>query len=71
MVIFCDFVFDTKKAIIRNSLRKQDEGKELEESYQRYLDQFKYKYPKTYEDYSGGRGDLVEAYESVYLPRFY
>ena len=30
MVVFCDFVFDTRKAIIRNSLRKQSEGKELE-----------------------------------------
>ena len=55
----------------RNRRFNMPEGKELEESYQRYLDQFKYKYPKTYEDYSGGREDLVEAYESVYLPRFY
>ena len=30
MVVFCDFVFDTRKAMIRNSLRKQSEGKELE-----------------------------------------
>ena len=45
---------------------------EARERYESYLDNFKYKYPNTYEEYSrGGEGDMTQSYTDIYLPRFY
>ena len=52
--------------------KRKGTKEQLKKRYQSYLNDFKYKYPKTYEEYSrGGQGDMTQSYTDIYLPRFY
>lgn len=52
--------------------KRKGTKEQLKKKYQSYLNDFKYKYPKTFEEYSrGAEGDMTQSYTDIYLPRFY